>query len=52
MFFSFLIYPSITSMLLLAGILIVLYIAAASVSVLFDWRKARRVRLDLAGPEA
>jgi sec-independent protein translocase protein TatC len=42
----------ITSMLLLAGILIVLYIAAASVSVLFDWRKARRVRLDLAGPEA
>jgi sec-independent protein translocase protein TatC len=34
----------IPSMLLLAGILVLLYLGAAGVSLLFDWRKARRER--------
>lgn len=34
----------IVSMLLLAGILVVLYLGAAGVSLLFDWRRARRER--------
>ncbi|MEN2741044.1 twin-arginine translocase subunit TatC [Microbacterium sp. X-17] len=38
----------IVSMLLLGGILVVLYLGAAGVSLLFDWRKARRERAVLA----
>jgi len=38
----------IVSMLLLGGVLVVLYLAAAGVSLLFDWRKARRERALLA----
>ncbi|WP_344779178.1 twin-arginine translocase subunit TatC [Microbacterium marinilacus] len=38
----------ITSMLLLAGILIVLYFAAVGVALLFDWRKRRREKAMMA----
>ena len=40
-------------MLMLAGILVVLFFAAAGVSLLFDRRKARRVAAEMpAGPVA
>ncbi len=34
----------IVSMLLLGGILVVLYLGAAGISLLFDWRRSRRER--------
>ncbi|MDQ1084322.1 MULTISPECIES: twin-arginine translocase subunit TatC [Microbacterium] len=43
----------VVSMLMLAGILVVLFFAAAGLSMLFDRRKARRVASELApGPHA
>ena len=43
----------VVSMLMLAGILIVLFFAAAGLSMLFDRRKARRVAAEMAsGPIA